>query len=277
MRTVPRNFPGRSGTREDHVYLVSPETAAASALTGVITDPRTLAMPYPRVHDPARPALDLGMLVPPLPAARARAVRLDKGPNIQPLPALDGVPDALEVPVLLKMGDDVSTDEILPAGARVLPYRSNVEHLAEFAFEPIDRGYVARARAAREHGHAVVAGENYGQGSSREHAALVPRSLGLRVVIAKRFARIHRDNLVNFGVLPLQLEDAADYERVAQGDVLAIAGIHAALREGRAIEVANRTRGGTLRARHDLSPRQVEVVLAGGLIAVMRRRLAHAS
>jgi len=277
LRTVPRNFPGRSGTREDQVYLVSPETATASALTGVITDPRTLGMPYPRVRDPDEIELDLEMLVPPLPVERARAVALDKGPNIHALPVLDAVADAIAAPVLLKLGDDISTDEILPAGARVLPYRSNIEQISEFAFEPIDASYPERARRTRATGHVIVAGKNYGQGSSREHAALAPRFLGLCAVIARQFARIHRGNLVNFGVLPLVFADARDYDRIEPGDVLAVTGLHAALRAGGAIAIENRTRGFTFEVAHQLSARERDVVLAGGLIPLMRRRFVHAA
>ena len=277
LRTVPRNFPGRSGTREDKVYLVSPETAAASALTGVITDPRTLGMAYPRVRDPEAPHVELEMLVPPLPAEPARRVALEKGPNIQPLPALDPLPDALDVPVLLKVGDDVSTDEIMPAGARVLPYRSNIEHISEFAFEPIDPSYPARARQTRDTGHVIVAGRNYGQGSSREHAALAPRFLGLRAVIAIQFARIHRENLVNFGVLPLTFVDPEDYARIAQGDFLAVDGLHQALRDGRPLEIEDYTRGLRIRVGYELSPRQLEMLLVGGLIPLMRRRFERST
>ncbi len=275
LRTVPRNFPGRSGTREDQVYLVSPETAAASALTGAITDPRTLGIAYPNVRDPDQPQLDLEMLVPPLPPERARPVPLEKGPNIQPLPILDAIPDRLDAPVLLKLGDDISTDEILPAGARVLPYRSNIEHISEFAFEPIDKSYPERAKQTHDTGHVIVTGKNYGQGSSREHAALAPRFLGLCVVVARQFARIHRENLVNFGVLPLVFADPADYDRIEQGDFLAIEGIHDALRDGRPLELDDYMRGVTFRAVHQLSPRQVEMLLVGGLIPLMRRRFEH--
>jgi aconitate hydratase len=277
LRTVPRNFPGRSGTREDQVYLVSPETAAASALTGVITDPRTLAMPYPRVREPDALELDVTMLVPPLPADRAHTIGLEKGPNIHALPMLKPLPDTLVAPVLLKLGDDVSTDEILPAGARVLPYRSNVEHISLFAFEPIDRRYPARTAPSRATGHIVVAGKNYGQGSSREHAALAPRFLGLRVIVALQFARIHGENLVNFGVLPLVFADPEDYGRIEQDDIIAIEGIHAALREHRPLELENRTRGHRIRVTYDLSPRQIEMLFAGGLIPLMRRRFEHAA
>ena len=177
LRTVPRNFPGRSGTRGDKVCLVSPETAAASALRGEITDPRQLGVAYPRITEPAHPLLNLKMLQPPPSVEQARQVTLNKGPNIASLPSLERLPENLAIPVLLKVGDNVSTDEILPAGARVLPFRSNVEKISAFAFEPIDATYPPRAKEARARGgHALVAGENYGQGSSREHAALAPGS-----------------------------------------------------------------------------------------------------
>lgn len=274
LRTVPRNFPGRSGTREDQVCLVSPETAAASALTGVITDPRTLEMPYPRVEEPDQPILNCQMLVAPLPPEQARLVTLEKGPNIATLPALDGLPGQLELPVLLKMGDDVSTDAIMPAGARVLPFRSNIPKIAEFAFDMLDRTYPQRAKALQgTDGHAVVAGSNYGQGSSREHAALAPRYLGLRVVLARGFARIHEQNLVNFGILPLQFADPAEYDQVGQGDVLVLKNLRESVRQDR-IPVLNRTRGRTFQARHELSPRQVTVLLEGGLINWARERLS---
>lgn len=274
LRTVPRNFPGRSGSRDDLVYLVSPETAAASAITGVITDPRTLGMPYPRVADPDAPRIDRESLVPPLSPEQARRVPLDKGPNIRALPVGAPIGDALEAPVLLKLGDDVSTDEILPAGARVLPYRSNIEQIAEFAFEPIDGTYPTRARSVGQSGHILVAGRNYGQGSSREHAALAPRHLGLSAVIAIQFARIHRDNLINFGVLPLAFVNAADHARIEQGDLLAMLGLHRALGERQPLEVRNLTRGFAFRVENDLSAREVEVVRSGGLIPLMRQRLA---
>jgi aconitate hydratase len=274
LRTVPRNFPGRSGTREDKVCLVSPETAAASALTGIITDPRTLAMRYPRIEEPQDPILNTEMLVPPLPPEQARTEAIVKGPNIASLPDFDPLPERLELPVLLKVGDNLSTDEILPAGARVLPYRSNIPRIAEFAFDMVDPTYPERARAARERGgHAVVAGSNYGQGSSREHAAAAPRFLGLRVVLAKGFGRIHEQNLVNFGVLPLLFTELRDYATITGGDVLEIADVREALRRGPELTVVNRTKARRLTAGHALSPRQVEVLLAGGLVNWMRLRL----
>ena len=276
VRTVPRNFPGRSGTRDDQVYLVSPETAAASALTGAITDPRTLGVPYPEVRDPERPRLDAGLLVAPRPVEEARRTVIEKGPNIGPLPELAPLPDALDLPVLLAVGDDLSTDEILPAGARVLPYRSNIARISEFAFEQVDRTYPARARdALAAGGHVIVAGRNYGQGSSREHAALAPRFLGLRVVIAIQFARIHEQNLINFGILPLRFVDPADHDRIAVGDRLAITGLHRQLRAGAAIELDDRARGRSLRTTHALSPRQTEALFAGGVLAWKRAQLAR--
>ena len=280
LRTVPRNFPGRSGTREDHVYLVSPETAAASALCGVITDPRTLGMSYPRVREPERPRLDVAMFVAPLPAGLARSIQLEKGPNIHALPALPPLADKLVVPVLLELGDNISTDEILPAGARVLPFRSNVEQISQFAFEPIDPTYPARALEARATGHVIVAGRNYGQGSSREHAALAPRYLGLCAVLAVQFARIHRANLIHFGVVPLIFATPEDRRQVGRGDVLVLGDLHRALRESHPlepIEITNQTRGAAIHVTHDLSPREIEIVLAGGLIPLMRGRLGDAA
>ena len=173
LRTVPRNFPGRSGTREDKICLVSPETAAASALTGAITDPRTLGIPYPKVSEPGTPILNTEMLLPPLSPEEARKVQLVKGPNIASLPEIEPLPEELELPILVKTPDDISTDEIMPAGARVLPYRSNIPRISEFAFQMVDPSYPRRAREAGD--HAIIGGRNYGQGSSREHAALAPR------------------------------------------------------------------------------------------------------
>jgi aconitate hydratase len=273
LRTVPRNFPGRSGTREDKVCLVSPETAAASALKGTITDPRTLNFPYPRVAEPESPMLNKEMLVPPLPLEQARTVSLSKGPNIASLPEFDKLPDEFELPVLLKAGDDVSTDGIMPAGARVLPFRSNIPRISEFVFDGIDASYPRRAREAAATGHAVIAGVNYGQGSSREHAALAPRHLGLRVVIAKSFARIHWQNLVNFGILPIVWDDDAAYDRTVQGDVLRFAGLRTLVQCGKTINGENQTQGFRFSAHHELSPRQISVLLAGGLINEIKGKL----
>jgi aconitate hydratase len=276
LRTVPRNFPGRSGTREDKVCLTSPETAAASALRGEITDPRTLGFSYPRIVEPDEIVINAEMLLTPLPVEEARQVKIIKGPNISALPVIDPSPDTLELPVLLKMGDNISTDTISPAGARALPFRSNIEKIAKFSFEIIDATYYDRALAVRASGgHALIGGRNYGQGSSREHAALAPRFLGLRLVIAKSIARIHWQNLVNFGVLPLTFVNASDYDTISPGDILRVEGIHAAVRSGPEILVRNMTKTLAIQARHDLSERQVEVFLTGGLINWLKTRLGR--
>ncbi|MEU6749850.1 aconitate hydratase [Spirillospora sp. NPDC046719] len=270
LRTFPRNFPGRSGTADDRVWLCSPETAAAAALTGKITDPRELDMEPPVLRLPERSSVNREMLEAPLPEDEARRVELEKAPSIGVLPELDPLPDVLDVPVVIKVGDDVSTDEILMAGARALPYRSDIAKLAGFAFVRIDEGYPDRAREAGA--HAVVGGRNYGQGSSREHAAIAPRHLGLRLVLARGYARIHWQNLVNFGILPLEFAEEADYDRVEQGDRLRIEGVRAALEKGVEVEVRNVTKDETYRARHRLSPRQRELVAAGGQIPLLRER-----
>jgi aconitate hydratase len=272
LRTVPRNFPGRSGTKDDKVYLVSPETATASALTGVITDPRTLDIHYPDA--PIEEAIiNTTMLEPPPPDGGD--VELRKGPNIASLPESKPLADTLTGPVLLKVGDDLSTDEIMPAGDRVLPYRSNIPAISSFVFSDVDPTYSKRASGLRERsGHFVIGGVNYGQGSSREHAAIAPRYLGLEAVIAKSFARIHAQNLVNFGILPLTFAEAADYDRVEPGDDLVIPGVREAIQRGSLLIVENRTRKRSFPVRHALSQRQVEMILVGGLLNVFRNRLA---
>jgi predicted aconitate hydratase len=270
LRTVPRNFPGRSGTVEDQVYLCSPETATASALTGVITDPRSLKMSYPHFREPGQQKINTSLLVPPM--QDHDGFELEKGPNIKALPQFDALPDSLEGPVLLKMADNVSTDEIMPAGAAVLPLRSNIPEISRFAFSRIDTSYYERAMACREGGSFVVGGENYGQGSSREHAALAPRFLGLRGVIAKSLARIHAQNLVNFGILPLLFADPHDWERIEQEDVLVLDHLAADLQAGRPLRVRNRTRNQVYVLKHTLSGRQLQVLLAGGLINAIRGR-----
>ncbi|GAA4385614.1 aconitate hydratase [Tsukamurella soli] len=274
LRTMPRNFPGRSGTREDSVYLCSPETAAAAALTGRITDPRDLpallGIDYPTVELPTESSVNTAMLEAP-PAATADRVELVKGANISSLPEFDPLPDRIEAPVALKVGDDVSTDEILPAGARVLPFRSNIPLLADFTFSQIDETYPSRAKKDKDGGgHIVVAGANYGQGSSREHAAITPRFLGLRAVLAVSFARIHWQNLANFGVLALEFDDADDYGHIDQGDVLVLEGLRHGIESGTSVTVRNATRDEKYETHHRLSPRQVAMVTAGGLIPWQR-------
>lgn len=262
LRTVPRNFPGRSGTQEDAVYLCSPETAAASALKGVITDPRTLGIPYPTVKEPKVFRINLESFVEP--PVDGREVELEKGPNIKPLPVFPELSSHMEGPVGIKVGNNISTDEILPAGANVLPYRSNVPEISKFTFIQVDEEYYARTVKHRDKGHFIIGGMNYGQGSSREHAAMAPRFLGVRAVIAKTFARIHWQNLINFGILPLTFVNRDDYDKIDQGDTLVIKDVRAAIQKGQEIEVFNKTKNFSFKTAHAMSPRQIEILLAGG-------------
>ncbi len=270
LRTVPRNFPGRSGTKEDKVYLCSPETAAASALTGVITDPRTLGLNYPHVKEPDKITINTEMLVPP--ADRSEDVQLEKGPNIKPLPPFKSLQDKFEGIVLLKVRDDISTDEIMPAGAKVLPYRSNIPEISRFVFSQVDETFYTRALEHKEKGFFVVGGENYGQGSSREHAALAPRYLGLRMVLAVSFARIHWQNLINFGILPLTFLNPDDKNKIDQGDVLSVENLINSLKEENKIMVTNKTKKLKIETVHNMSPRQVEMILEGSLIELVKNK-----
>lgn len=269
LRTVPRNFPGRSGTKEDAVFLCSPETAAASALTGKITDPRDLEeiynMRYPHYQEPNEIIVNREMLVGPPENGQDR--KLDKGPNVVSLPDFGAIDD-FEVPVLLKMGENISTDEILRAGADVLPYRSNIPEISKFAFEIVDENFYERAVEAQDKhgGHIVVAGENYAQGSSREHAAIAPRYLGQKLVIAKSYARIGWQNLVNFGVLPLEFDSDADYEDIDQGDTIKAENIQEQLQSGHEVTLTNVTKGKQYTLKHTMSERQRAIMLAGGEI-----------
>ena len=272
LRTVPRNFPGRSGTKEDAVYLCSPETAAASALKGVITDPRDLGISYPKVQEPAHVSINLEMMQSP-PSSGAK-VELEKGPNIKLIPTFGKLPDTLEGPVVIKLGNNISTDEILPAGTKVLPYRSNIPEISKFTFSQVDEGYYQRAWEMREKGHFIVGGLNYGQGSSREHAAIACRYLGVEAVLAKSYARIHWQNLINFGILPLSFVKRGDYDKIRQGDVLAISHVRKSIKQDRQLEVVNQTRKETYVVMHDLSPRQVEMLLAGGIINLFKAETA---
>lgn len=269
LRTVPRNFPGRSGTEEDKVFLCSPETAAASALTGRITDPRTLGIPYPEIKLPLKRILNPASFEKPLPLEEAKKIKLIKGPNIVTLPEFEPLPYSLKIPVLLKVGNNISTDEISPAGAKVLPFRSNIPQISEFTYIHADPDYVGRTKKHRE-GHVIIGGENYGQGSSREHAALAPRYLGLRIVIAKSFARIHWQNLINFGILPLVFKNPEDYDAIHLNDVVEISVLPDLLdREYSVININDKQ----IDVQQTLSKRQKELLVAGGLINWVKKDL----
>ena len=280
LRTVPRNFPGRSGTKEDAVYLVSPETAAASALTGEITDPRDLAdlydMEYPNAEEPDDIIVNTDQLVEPLSEEEAKDVELEKGPNVVSLPEFEPLQDSFDLPVLLKVGDDISTDEIMPAGSRILPYRSNIPKISEFVFEQVDESFFDRAMEYQDNGFAVVGGTNYGQGSSREHAAIAPRWLGTRVKIAKSYARIHRQNLANFGILPLLFKDDESYDSIDQGDTLQLRNLREQVKSGTDVEVMNADKDETYVVEHDLSDRELQMVLEGSQISVVKQEFAEA-
>ena len=270
LRTVPRNFPGRSGTKEDQVYLCSPETAAASAFKGVITDPRDLEMSYPAFKEPAEIKLNVQMIVPPAP--EDGKVHLEKGPNIKKLPDLDPLPDSVKGPVLLKLGDNISTDEILPAGNRVLPFRSNLPAISRFAFQAVDEHFYNRAIENKDKLFFIGAGTNYGQGSSREHAAIAPRFLGLRIVLAKSYARIHYQNLLNFGVLPLTFKKESDYERLKQGDLIEFRNLRKQLNDRGTILAEDKTTDFSFELMADLDERDRNMVLKGGLINLVREK-----
>lgn len=272
LRTVPRNFPGRSGTKEDEVYLCSPETAAASALKGVICDPRDLGMPYPKLQEPKRETMGNDMLIPPI--KDNKNVILEKGPNIKPLPTFDPMPKSIKGVVSIKVKNNISTDEILPAGAAVLPFRSNIPEISKYTFFQIDETYYKRAVEHQKSGHFIIAGVNYGQGSSREHAVMAPRFLGVRVVIAKSYARIHWQNLANFGILALSFVDNQDYDKIDQEDVLEIDDVRSQIVNGREVVVENKTKGFKFKTTHTLSPRQVEMVLEGSVLNLHKAKKA---
>ena len=266
VRTFNRNFEGRSGTRDAQVYLASPEVAAASAILGHIADPRELGE-YPEVQLPERFSIDdSGVLLPASPE-EAKSVEVVRGPNIRPMPLGEPLKDEISAPLTLKVGDNITTDHIMPAGAKILPYRSNVPKLSEFCFTVCDETFPQRAKAAGR--SIIVGGANYGQGSSREHAALVPMYLGVRAVVAKSFARIHAANLINYGILPLTFVNAGDYDRLAQGDNLTISGIFAGLESGK-FTLTDKTTGETFALACELSPRQREILRDGGLLAYTR-------
>jgi aconitate hydratase len=268
IRTMNRNFPGRSGIPKDRVYLASPYVATACALRGVITDPRTLGSRAPRIPMPKQFLIDDRMILPP--SSKPEEVVIERGPNIQPLPTRGPLEDFLEGSVILKIGDNITTDHILPAGANVLPLRSNIPAISEHLFERVDSSFYKRARQLG--GGFVVGGENYGQGSSREHAALAPMYLGIKAILAKSYARIHRSNLINFGILPLTFKDPDEFQRIQQGDQLRIENIRDRLRVNGFLTIKNVTQGRFFEVSNELNHREIEVLLAGGLLNFSRNR-----
>lgn len=266
LRTMPRNFPGRSGTKEDKVYLCSPETAAAAALTGKITDPRELEkiydMSYPQWHEPENIIIHKQMLIPP---SEDEDTELIKGPNIESLPEFEELKDRIEAPILLKMGENISTDEILKGGSNVLPLRSNIPEISKYAYYVIDESFYDRAME-NDGDFCVIAGENYAQGSSREHAAIAPRYLGQKFAIAKSYARIGWQNLINFGMIPFEFKNDEDLDKLEQGDVIVLEGLRDAIKNRK--DVTARVKGKDLRIEltYNISDRQIEILLKGGFI-----------
>jgi aconitate hydratase len=270
LRTFPRNFPGRSGTKDDQVYLCSPETAVASALRGVIADPRDLAseMRFPRIRDPKRYLTDDRSIV--FPSGELRNTVVVRGPNIRPLPELVPLPDVLTVEVVLRVGDNISTDAIMPAGNQVLPLRSNIEAISEHVFEQVRAGFAAACRARGA--VAIVGGQNYGQGSSREHAALAPRYLGVRAKIVKSFARIHKSNLCNFGIVPLTFKDPSEYDLLREGTKLLFPDVRKRIARGDR-EIPIEADGRTIMTVLDVSERERDHLLAGGTLNFVKSKL----
>ena len=266
LRTFNRNFKGRSGTRDDQVYLCSPATAAVSAITGTITDPREFIKSRIDIKLPKKYIIDETMLIPP--SEEPDKVEIKRGPNIKPLPIKGKLEESLKTKVVLKVGDNITTDDIMPAGAKILPLRSNIPAISEHVFERIDSSFSVRAKT--EGGGVVLGGANYGQGSSREHAAIAPMYLGIKVVLAKSFARIHRDNLVNFGILPLVIH-AELYDALEQDSEVELPDVAKEVEESSDVTLIDVKNGSTYKAEHQLTARQREIILAGGRLNYVRK------
>lgn len=267
LRTFNRNFEGRSGTKDGQVYLLSPETAAASAISGFLTDPRTLGEMPPYIM-PKQFKINDNMVVIPAAADESENVEVLRGPNIKPFPVAQSLPESIKTEVTLKVGDNITTDHIMPAGSKILPYRSNIPHLSTFCFEVCDPTFPKRALEAKN--SIIVGGSNYGQGSSREHAALVPLYLGVKAIITKSFARIHRSNLINSGILPLNFKDESDYDKISQGDILELSDIREVIINNEKIICKNITKNYEFEVVCDLSGRTRNMILAGGLLNYTR-------